>query len=431
MTNTLSYVNALADLNYVVQHCHDDTSNANGYADSCTKYDEYIALAKKNKMKAIAFSNHGGIYDWVKKKLACDKAGIKYIHAVESYLCINLEDNTRGYHIGLYAKNRKGVDELNELISESTSKGEEDDNSDRNMYYNARISFEQLFNTSDNIIVTTACLASALWRLGDESVIEKEGVERYNYNLAKRVELLEWLSKNKHRCFLEVQYHNYEHQKEFNRMLLDWSKEYGIPLIAGTDTHSSTKYKAECRKVLQIAKDSYYGEEDEFDLVWKTCKELIECFRVQGILSDEEIYIAINNTNVLADMVEDFTLDRSFKYPTLYGDDVNVKWQKFILRGLERRIEEGAIDINRIEEYKAQIKEEYEVMSKLGMQSFMLFMGELAEWCISENIYFSPCRGSVGGSTIAYVTNIIDVDPIVWKTVFSRFCNADRISLGD
>ena len=54
--------------NYIVYHLHDDTSNCNGYADSCTNYKEYIKLAKKQNMKAIAFSNHGGIYDWIKKK---------------------------------------------------------------------------------------------------------------------------------------------------------------------------------------------------------------------------------------------------------------------------------------------------------------------------------------------------------------------------
>ena len=63
---------------YTVYHLHDDTSNVNGYADSCSKYDEYIKLAKEQGMKAIAFSNHGGIYDWIKKKQCCDKNGIKY-----------------------------------------------------------------------------------------------------------------------------------------------------------------------------------------------------------------------------------------------------------------------------------------------------------------------------------------------------------------
>lgn len=418
--------------NYVAYHLHDDTSNCNGYYDSCTKYNDYINLAKKNNMKAIAFSNHGGIYDWIKKKQACDKAKIKYIHGVELYLCINLEDNTRGYHIGLYSKNLEGVRELNSLMSLSTSKGEKEDNSDRHSYFNPRISFEELMNTSDNIIITSACLASCLWKLSSTEVLSKEdGEEIYEYNIKKRDELLEWMSKNKHRCFLEIQYHNCDHQREYNKMLYEWSKQYNIPLIAGTDTHSSTKYKAECRKVLQKSNNSFYGEEDEFDLIWKSYDELVECFRIQAALPEDVYLEAINNTNKFADMVENFELDKTFKYPTLYGDTADKQWKQNILKYLKEKIDIGEIDKNRLSEYKKQIKEEFNAMNKQGMASFMLFMSELANWCISEGINFSPCRGSVGGSLIAYITNITDVDPLVWGTVFSRFCNADRISLAD
>lgn len=418
--------------NYTVFHLHDDTSNCNGYADSCTKFEEYIKLAKKNNMKAIAFSNHGGIYDWVKKKQYCDKNGIKYIHGVELYLCINLEDNHRGFHIGLYSKNYDGVLELNALMSKATSKGKEKDNSDRHFYYNPRISFDELMSTSDNIIVTTACLQSALWRLSNKDVLnEKDGEEKYKYNIQKRNELLKWLSKNKHRCFLEIQYHNCEHQIEYNKMLYEWSKQYGIPLIAGTDTHSSTLYKAECRKILQIAKDSFYGEEDEFDLVWKNYDELIEKFKEQNSLPIEVILEAVENTNRFADMVEEFELDKSYKYPNLYGNNAKEEWKKLILKKLKEKVAIGAIDKNRIEEYKQRIYEEYNAMTKQGMESFMMFMSELSNWCKENNINSTPCRGSIGGCLIAFITDIIDVDPLVWGTVFSRFCNADRISLAD
>ena len=107
-----------------------------------------------------------------------------------------------------------------------------------------------------------------------------------------------------------------------------YSKKTGIPLIAGTDTHSSSPYKAECRKILQKYKDSFYGEEDEFDLTWKTYEELIAAFKAQNCLPEEVYMEAIRNTNVLADMVEEFTLDKAFKYPTLYGDNVREQWRR-------------------------------------------------------------------------------------------------------
>lgn len=417
--------------NFIVYHLHDDTSNANGYADSTTKYDEYIKLAKKCNMKAIAFSNHGGIYDWVKKKQSCDKAGIKYIHGVELYMCNKLEDNHRGWHIGLYAKNYDGVKEINSLVSISTMKGVKEDKSDRHFYYNPRISMEELIGTSDNIIITTACLASALWKLSSKKPLEDGNEDLYNSNIKLRDEFLQFLAKNKHRCFLEIQYHNHEHQIEYNRMLLEWSKQYGIPLIAGTDTHSSTKYKAECRKILQKAKDNFYGEEDEFDLTWKNYDELIKCFEEQNSIPMDEVLKAIDNTNVLADMVEEFDLDRTFKYPTLYGDNARKLWWDCIISKLKHKVDNNIIDISRLDEYKARIKEEFVAMSNQGMESFMLFMSELMTWCRENGINSSPCRGSVGGSTIAYITDVINVDPVVWKTVFSRFCNADRISLAD
>lgn len=417
--------------NYIVYHLHDDTSNCNGYADSCTKYDEYIKLAKKNKMKAIAFSNHGGIYDWVKKKQSCDKAKIKYIHGVELYIVHDLQENYRGGHIGLYSKNWEGIKELNTLMSLSTSKGVKEDNSDRHMYYNPRITFEELFNTSDNIIITSACLASPLWRLYSNFKDEDDKQQEREENLNKLKNILKWFSKNNNRCFLEIQYHNSEHQKEYNKLLYKWSKQYNIPMIAGTDTHSSTKYKAECRKILQKSKDSFYGEEDEFDLTWKTYDELVECFKVQNALPEEVYLEAIKNTNKLADMVEEFTLDKSFKYPTLYGEDSDRKWKELIEKKLQYKIDNNIIDKEKIDLYKRDIDIEYEAMTKQGMSSFMIFNSELMDWCRENDIHSSPCRGSVGGSTIAYLTDITDVDPIVWNTVFARFCNADRISLAD
>ena len=61
----------------------------------------------------------------------------------------------------------------------------------------------------------------------------------------------------------------------------------------------------------------------------------------------------------------------------------------------------------------------------------MMFMSELVDYCNENEIPYGFCRGSVGGSEIAFITDITDVDPIRWNTVFSRFCNADRVSLAD
>ena len=65
------------------------------------------------------------------------------------------------------------------------------------------------------------------------------------------------------------------------------------------------------------------------------------------------------------------------------------------------------------------------------MTGFMLSMSELISWCRSSGIAIGTARGSVGGSRIAYVADIIDLNPEQWHTVFSRFANEDRVEIGD
>ena len=54
--------------NYVVYHLHSDLSNGVTNVDSVTKFGEYIEAAKKLGMKAMAFSEHGNIFEWFHKK---------------------------------------------------------------------------------------------------------------------------------------------------------------------------------------------------------------------------------------------------------------------------------------------------------------------------------------------------------------------------
>jgi DNA polymerase-3 subunit alpha len=81
--------------------------------------------------------------------------------------------------------------------------------------------------------------------------------------------------------------------------------------------------------------------------------------------------------------------------------------------------------------YKQMVNEEMRVFKKIGMVGFMLFMSELVSWCWENGIPVGFCRGSVGGSMIAYLTDIIDVNPLTWNTIFSRFCNENRKEIGD
>ena len=95
--------------NYVAYHLHSDFS----LLDSTTKFENYVIMASSLGQRAICFTEHGNIMHWVAKKIAWDKAGIKYLHGCEVYLTAQLEPKVRdNYHTILIAKNMDGLSEF-------------------------------------------------------------------------------------------------------------------------------------------------------------------------------------------------------------------------------------------------------------------------------------------------------------------------------
>lgn len=387
---------------YILYHCHSDYS----LLDSCTKFQDYVDLSVQNGSKALSISEHGKPLNWTEKWAACKAAGLRYIHSVEIYMTESLSEKVRdNYHTVLMARNLEGLRELNALISKSCDPD--------HFYYTNRISFDEFLALSPNIISTSACLASPLNKLPDTHPRYMELARKYD--------------------FLEVQPHNHPDQIAFNKRLVELSRQIGKPLIAGTDTHSSSKYKAECRLALLSAKHKSYGDEDAFDLTYKTYNELVEAFRLQGALSEEEYMSAIENTNLLYDMTEDIELDTSIKYPILYGsrEEDDRHFEQLVEDLFREKLTSGIIPSSQREAFRAAIDEEMQVFRKLHMTGFMLSMSELVRWCKSQGMAIGTARGSVGGSRVAYVTDIIDLNPETWHTIFSRFCNEHREEIGD
>lgn len=440
--------------------------------DSITDYHDYIDRAKELGMKAFAFSEHGSTFAWLKKKEYIESCGMKYIHSIEAYLtedneetahiysAVNLlysaiaEHKSKGkvkevkiqfskswvsedgktlaedletgktvwidpetikdegykktrdnYHIILIAKNYDGVKELNKLISRSFTR------TDYHYYYYPRITIDELFETSDNIIITSACLGGVL---NKGTATAKE-------------QFLSFLINNKHRCFLEIQHHNVKEQSEYNKMLYDLHCKYDIPLIAGTDTHALNEQHMEGRAILQKAKDVHFEDEDKWDLTFKSYDELVAAYKLQNSLPIDIVLEAIENTNVMADMVEEFKVDYSPKYPKLYDNSEEVFKQK-INEGI---ISRGINKYQNYKEYKDRIHYEYEVYKHNGAIDFMLLEENYKAEMRKRNIKYGYSRGSVSGSIIAYLLYITEIDSVKYNLNFERFMNKERVSLAD
>lgn len=392
--------------NYTIYHLHSMHSNCVTNIDSITPYQAYVDFAAKHGMKAMAFSEHGSIFSWLKKKEAIEKAGMKYIHAEEFYITESIDEKLRdNFHCVLIAKNYDGVLELNKLSSASFNR------EDGHFYYRPRITMDELFHTSDNIIITTACLASALNRGTDEV----------------RDKFITFLRKNKHRCFLEIQHHNVEEQKEYNNYLWKLSNSIDVPLIAGTDTHALNEEHMKGRAIMQKSKNVHFAEEDSWDLTAKTYDELVNAYKKQNALPMDVVLNAINNTNVMADMVEEFEVTREYKYPHLWKNPEGLIRQK-IREGIVRR---GVDKYPNYQEYLERIEHEMDAYIHNGAIDFMLLMEDIITWMREHDIMPGYGRGSCNGSVVAWLLGITEMDSIKHKLNFERFMNVERVSLSD
>lgn len=452
----------------VYYHMHSFLSNGTTNIDSVTNFRDYIPKVKEFGSRAFALSEHGNLFEWLHKKEAIEAAGMKYIHAMEAYLTediseivvsttgdihlpngriltkaplkeyhqseqgdwiatadyeiddkyatgfldydslkINKEPNKirDNYHCVLIAKNHDGFIELNKLASKAFTR------TDGHFYYMPRITFNELFATSDNILVTTACLGGAL-RTGTDVVKEK---------------MVAFLAHNKHRCYLEVQHHNTKEQKEYNRYLYELSKVIDVPLIAGTDTHALNADHMAARAIMQKAKNVWFANEEAWNLILESPKELVESYKKQNALPYDVFIGALEETTKMADRVEPFEVDYSPKYPKLYDNSEEVFKQK-INEGTIRR---GIHKLPNRQEYYDRIHSEYETYKHNGAIDFMLLEEDYKSEMRKQGVRFGYSRGSVSGSLIAYLLGITEVDSIKYNLNFSRFMNKERVSLAD
>lgn len=392
--------------NYTVYHIHSMLSNATTNIDSVTDFRDYVARCKELGMQGLAFTEHGNIFEFCHKKDEVEKAGMLYIHGVEAYLTDTLERGIRrAYHCVILAKNEDGFKELNRLVTKSYNR------TDGHFFYYPRIHMDELEQTSNNLIITSACLGGPLNR-GDE-------------NFQNR--FIHFMEENKDRCFLEIQHHNIKSQIEYNKKLLQISHDTGIRLIAGTDTHALNETHMLGRKMLQMAKGVSFPDEDNWDLKFKSYDELAEAYYRQGAIPEDDWESAIENTNLLLDMCESYNLDNSIKYPKIYPNSVQT---------FKDKINEGYKTNPYVKRHPKdvvinRIREEEAVYEKVGAIDFMLLMRYIKEWEIDHGIHTGPGRGSVSGSYIAYLLGITDMDSIKFNLNFFRFLNPGRVTNAD
>lgn len=229
-------------------------------------------------------------YDDLEKFNKKNGTNIRWIYGAEAYWVKDRHESDRSNcHIVLLARTDKGRKAINKILSIANKDG---------YYARPRIDLKLIDQLPiDDVMITTACIA--FWNKYDDIA-----------------DIVKHLSKSFPHFYLEVQAHNTPEQKELNRHIIQISEELNVQIIAGCDSHVITESQMLDRDELLKSGNIHYEDEDGWYMDYPTYDMLFERFKQQGVLTDDQIKAAINNTNVLFEF-EDIKLDRSLKVPVI------------------------------------------------------------------------------------------------------------------
>lgn len=388
-------------------HLHTEYSLLDGFA----RIKPLMEEVKAKGMDAVAITDHGVMFGAVEFYKAAKAAGVKPIIGCELYTASRRYtdkdatlDKSSG-HLVLLAKNNTGYQNLIKLVSEGFVHG---------FYYKPRIDYELLAAHSEGLIALSACLAGDV----QQQLLKGNVIGAKKYALA-----LKEIFKDD--FYLELQDHGMKEQKHVNMQLLKLSKELAIPLVATNDVHYLKKTDAATHDVLlciQTGKNISDTQRmkfptDEFYL--KSPEEMMALFPY--------VQEAIQNTQKIADQCDvsfDFESRHLPEYHLPAGYDHDQYLRELCLKGLHAKYPD-------YEKHMERLDYELSTISKMGFSDYFLIVWDFIKYAKDHGIAVGPGRGSVGGSIVAYVLNITDVDPIKYDLIFERFLNPERVTMPD
>ena len=408
-------------------HLH--THSSYSFTDGVGLPEQYIARCKEMGQPALAVTDHGNIsahYKWYKQ---CKKAGITPILGCEMYV---VEDEShlkeKGYyHLTVLVGNDIGYKNLLKLVTKSWTE---------QFYYKPRITFKQLFDNQEGLIVLSGCLSSYPMQL------IKDG------NLDKAEEHLQHMNLMIENFYLEFQPIHFEEgsdvYKKFIKLYNDKLKGQGFRSVVTNDCHYVTEDQSKLQEIMLCVQskdtmanpDHWKFSQDGFFLRSRLQMEdaMRESFPDQDFTDsfDETVRIALS-------IDFEFPKAEPIRFPMPEDQKIDY-FRKMCYDGMIKRrllpdllAEHVELPYNeeKQKEYKDRLDYEIDMVIKKNFVDYFLVIQDLIGWAKSQGILVGPARGSAAGSLACYAIAITEVDPIKYGLIFQRFIDINREDLPD
>lgn len=317
------------------------------------------------------------------------KQGVEKLSDVNTVLGKVDYTKLKTHHITLIAKNQTGIKNLYKIVSDAHV----------NHFYRApRILQSVLDEYREGIIVGSACEAGVVYdavkkRLPDEEM--EKIIAPYDY--------IEIMPIDNNRFMIDNgDVEDEDELKEINRRIVETAKKFGKIPVATGDVHFLDKHDAVLRRVLKFSQGFKLDDEETY-LHFRTTDEMLEEF---SYLGEELAYeVVVENTNLIADMVEDVKPIPDETYPpVIEGSDVELREMCF----------KKAVDIYGDplpEIVEKRLNRELNSIIGNGYAVMYIIAQKLVAKSLSDG-YLVGSRGSVGSSFAATMSDITEVNPL-------------------
>lgn len=427
--------------------------------DGANKLTNLVSRVKELGMTSVAMTDHGNMFGAIDFYKQMVEAGIKPIIGMEGYIHngLTLDDKStkQRFHICLFAKNKKGYENLMYLSSKAYIEG---------MYYFPRINKKELREHSEGLICTSACLQGEVnWHLNlanDRNV--KNGALGYEGAIAVAREYQDIFGED---FYLELMRHGIGDQLFIDDQILKISRETGIKIVATNDTHYTYPNDAQYHEAFMcIGMNKLYDDPNRMrhsvhEFYIKSPEQMARLFA--------DIPEAITHTQEIVNKIEDFVpivktpTPPNFKFTKEYAakegldidheDDAPLSEnasedekklhmlaadkndaEYFVVKceeGLKERLK--IVPEERHEEYKERLKFEMDIINSMKFPGYMMIVWDFVKEAKRLGIAVGPGRGSAAGSLVAFSLEITDIDPMKYDLLFERFLNPERVSMPD
>jgi len=393
--------------------------------DGANKISRLMPMLKKLGLKSVAMTDHGNMFGAVEFYKAARKEDIKPIIGCEVYVAprsrleksaVAAADYERAgnNHLVLLAMNQTGYANLSRLVSQSYKDG---------FYYKPRIDKELLREWNEGLLCLSGCLAGevATAIMADRLDRARAAVEEYSTLFGDRY-------------YLEIQDNHMAEQRAVNEVLIPWSKEMGIPLVATNDCHYLEHSDSVAHEVLLcVQTGKRLLDEDRWkfgtdQLFVKGYDEMLGAFPHAPQAVEETVKLA-----------ERCNLDMRFgdnKFPVYQvpaGRTLDEVLAEDARRGLDERfaIAKAAGRLLDEDAYRTRLESEIVMIQQMSFSGYFLIVADFINWAKEQGIPVGPGRGSAAGSLVSYAMRITDIDPIPYNLLFERFLNPERVSMPD